>query len=201
MNKHFKLIFLLIIFTIINFYNPAIADNYPTMERDKELITVSFPAGTLFRGILQNSISTAENKLGDPVELIMPMDIQFKDYVCFPKYTRIIGKVVRIERPAYGRNSLIQFVFEKLILPEGDLINITGRFSNKSNDGIIGGEMTDRIGQRLVPIYAEGIGNCKRVVKYGPRKMGAETEMQAGSEWTIILDKPVKIDVIDDEEN
>lgn len=200
MNKFIKLISL-ILFIIVTFVNaPVFAENYPFSVKDQELFTVYFPSGTLFRGILQTRISSNENKIGDQIELIMPIDIQFQDHLCFPKDTRIIGKLVRVERPIEGRNALIQFVFEKLLLPEGDFINITGRISNKSNEGIVGGEITERIGQRKVLTQVEGIGNCTKIVKYGPRKIGTETSLQAGSEWTIILDKPIKLDIVENED-
>lgn len=198
MNKLIKLISLVILSIVIFNIAPAFAENYPFAIKDQELFTVYFPAGTLFRGILQARISSSENKIGDPIELIMPIDLQFQDHLCFPKDTKIIGKIVRIERPTEGRNAFLQFVFEKLLLPEGDFINIAARISNKGNEGIVGGETTERIGERKVLIQVEGIGNCTRLVKYGPRKMGSETALQAGSEWTIILDNPLKLDIIED---
>lgn len=201
MNLFKILLFLPVFFNLLMPAKCCFAESYPTVFKEDDFITINFPAGTFLKGILQSRLSTIDNNMGDTVELVVQSDVQYGDYLCFPRDTRVIGKIVKIEKPVVGRNAYIQIVFDKLIFPDYEYLNILGRISTKSNDGIIGGEQTDRVGQRKVPIYTEGIGGCNRIIKYGPRKMGAETIVHPGSEWTIIFDKPLKIVIMEDEYN
>lgn len=162
-------------------------------ENSDNIVSVKFPAGTMFKAILQDNISTSENNAGDEVSLIVPSDLMLGDTLCIPENSKFIGRIRRIEKAQQGRNGLIEVIFETLKFAEGQEISILAHVWTKDKTGILGGELTDHSRYKRVPVSIEGIGNIAQMVPDGPRIMGKETEILVGSEWIIVLDKDLNV--------
>ena len=164
-----------------------------------EYYKIRFPAGVFFKGILQHSLSTVYGTVGDRVDLIIPSDTIIEEVNCVPKGSKIIGRIIKLEKPKAGRNAYIQIVFHTLRMPSGQNIDILGHVWTSQNDGILGGKVTPRIGLRKVPHYVQDIGAYNQLKPYGPRKIGKELHIKAGTEWIVTLDKDLLLFIpIDD---
>ena len=162
---------------------------YSNLIENKNSYTAKFPSGTFLKGILQENLSTGTNHVGDTVTLIIPFDISLGNVLCIPKDSILIGKIVRLQRPQIGMNGLFQIVFHTLALSNDKNISILGHIWTKNNDGIIGGELTNRTSYKYVPHYIEGLQTILKKIPDGPRTMGKDTNITASTEWIIVLDK------------
>jgi len=189
----FFIIFIPILLFILSINSHVRADN--SLDGT---YNVNFPAGTMFKGILPHNLSTAYNNVNDKVELIIPVDIQIGDVICIPKDSKLIGSIIRLGRAQQGKNGFFEIVFNSLKLPDNQELNILAHVWTKDGTGVFGGEFTDRVGYKKVPHSILGIGSVVQLIPDGPRKMGKDTEILTGSEWILVLDKELKINIIKD---
>ncbi|MCK7467683.1 MAG: hypothetical protein MZU91_05875 [Desulfosudis oleivorans] len=68
----------------------------------------------------------------------------------------------------------------------------------KNGTGIIGGEITERSMFKNQVHSIEGIGDIAQLIPVGPRAMGMETEVYAGSEWIVALQRKLVINITKD---
>jgi len=171
---------------------------YQSSDSQDNSVLVSFPVGTMFKGILQYNASTKSNNVGDIIELILPADILVGDAICIPKNSKLIGDIIRLGRAQQGKNGFIEVVFNRLQFPDDQEISILAHVWTKDGTGILGGELTERIGYKKVSHSIWGIGSVAQLIPDGPRQMGKETEILTGSEWILVLDKELKLNIIKD---
>lgn len=195
--KYLNKINILIIFVLAVMFMPinSVYAEYPTLKEVKDYYISTFPSGTYLRGILREGISTGVNQAGDQVTLILSSNMFLQDVLCIPKDTLIVGKIVRLQRAKMGTNGLMQIVFNELILPTGQKIPMLGHVWSKNDEGMLGGDASDRTSFRSIPSDIEGIPIFVRTVPYGPRSMGKETEFPSSTEWIIVLDREITITV------
>ena len=133
------------------------------------------------------------NLAGDEVNLILPTDLYLQNTVCIPKNTIFTGKIVKLQKAKIGNNGGFQVIFHTLTLPEGQKVNVMGHIWSKEGNGLIGGESTQRTSIKNVPHYIQGISPFLQKIPDGPRAMGKETEITAGTEWIIVLDRDIEL--------
>jgi len=160
-------------------------------------LTVTFPKGSLFRGILQQKISTKINHIGDKVELIIPADIIFKNYLYIPANSKFVGRINKLSKSKPGQDGYLQIEINKLIIPDGRIIDVYAHIWTKKENGVIGGALTKRVGYKKAVHSIAGIGDVVQYLPAGPRIEGKETELLPGSEWIISLDKELKLNIDD----
>ncbi|MFH0702973.1 MAG: hypothetical protein V2B14_05490 [bacterium] len=199
MLSQYRLILFFILFLAFTVgLNTSIFAQNPSFNENINSYKVNFPAGTIFKAILQYKISTELNNPEDKVYLIVPDDINIGKIICIPKNSKFIGKIIDLKKAQIGQNGYFNIVIETLQFPNDKEISILGHIWTKENTGKIGGEFTERTKYRKVPYYIEGIGIIVQLVPDGPRQMGKETQQLSGSEWIIVLDKELNLDIAKD---
>ncbi|MCK7467682.1 MAG: hypothetical protein MZU91_05870 [Desulfosudis oleivorans] len=96
-------------------------------QGEVDFYTCDFPAGSQFRVILLQNISSELNNVGDLVEMIVPGDLQMGDNICVPRNAKFIGKIIRIEKPRIGKNASIELMFTSFVFPGEHEFDIIGR--------------------------------------------------------------------------
>jgi len=187
-------IFYIAIFCLLLIVQGAVAQSVNFKESEDQN-TINFYAGTLFKAVLQQKISTGVNNVGDRVEFITPADISLGETVCLPEGSRFIGKIVRLGKPTVGSNGYIQMIFDILRLPDGQDISIFASIWSKKGEGIFGGEPSLKTGYRPVVTDLQGIGSFIHMIPAGPREMGKDSELLPGSEVIIVLDKNLTFNI------
>ncbi len=93
--------------------------------------TGTIPAG-LIEARLTTRLSSATNKVGDPVEAVLtqPFLNAARDRVVLPTGTRLIGTVQQ-SQPArmWGRNGTLRFSFHQVVLPTGALAGVQSQMT------------------------------------------------------------------------
>lgn len=180
----------LTLFFILNL--PVFAQVF-SFEKQPNDNTATFPAGTLFKGVLQNRLSSAKSKVGDKVYLILPFDVKIGEITCIPAKSLVVGQVIDAQKAKEGRNGSIQVKFEKIMFPDGWTTKLAARLWDRTGQGIIGGEVTHRAAYKKVPHYMEDIGTVAQLVETGPRTMGREKVINPGTEFIIVLDDDLEV--------
>lgn len=164
-----------------------------SFEAEPDANTAVLPAGTIFKAIAQNTISSKINKVGDPVALLLSSDITVGKSVCIPKDSVLAGQVVELKQATEGRNGYFRIALSELIFPDGWRTVVTARIMDNAATDIIGGGNTPRTEFTKVPHYIEDIGPVVKLVKSGPRDMGKERALPAGKEVLIVLDRYLEV--------
>lgn len=184
--------FAVFVLLVLMFNSPVFAQVF-SFERYPSSNTATFPAGTLFKGILQNQLSSAKSKIGDKVYLMLPFDVKIGEMTCIPAKSMLIGQVIQVQKAREGNNGFIQVKFEYIKFPDGWGTPLEARVWDRNGQGIIGGELTHRIAYKKIPHNIENIGRVAQLVETGKRAMGKEKIIPVGSEFVIVLDSDLEV--------
>jgi hypothetical protein len=164
-----------------------------SFEKSPNLDIATFPAGTLFKGRLQNQLSSASNKIGDQVYLLIPFDIKIGKITYIPKKSMVIGQVIQAQKAKQGKNGYIQLKFEYIKFPDGWGTPLSAYVWSETGGGILGGEITKKVSFKKIPHYMSDIGTVVQLVETGQRAMGQEKIIPSGTEFIIVLDNDLEI--------
>lgn len=174
-------------------FNSAGFCRVSNFEKNPNPHTVTFSAGTLLQGILQEQLSSANNSVGDKVYLLMPSDIKIGKITCIPKKSIITGQIIQAQKAREGKNGFIQIRFDSIEFPDGWGTQLLAHVWNNEATGVIGGETTKRSTYRKIPHYIESMGIIAQLIETGPRITGKEKFIPAGTEFVIVLDNDLKV--------
>jgi hypothetical protein len=164
-----------------------------SFERHPTDDTVTLPAGTLFRGVLENNLSSERNKIGDRVLLLIPFDVKFGKFTIIPKKSYLVGQFIQVQKAQRGRNGLFQVKFEEIRFPDGKGARISAYIWNGNDKGVVGGEITKRMEVKKVPHYYENYMPFAQLIETGERVKGREVKIEAGTECVIVLDNDFEV--------
>jgi len=164
-----------------------------SFEKNPNLKNVTFPAGTLLKGSLQNQLSSTKNKMGDKIHLLIPFNVKIGEDTFIPARTLIIGQVIQTQKAQQGKNGFVQIKFEYMKFPDGWGTPISAHIWSSNGQGIIGGETTKRVSYKKIPHYTSETGIIAQLIETGKRAMGQEIFINAGSEFIIVLDNDLEI--------
>ena len=163
------------------------------VEDFSDYYAVTFPEGTYFSVILQEPIDTSINKQDDLIEAIIPADYYLDQLLIIPKGSRVIGRIVYLERAHMGRNTLVNIRFVAMISSNNAWeTRIDASIVDKNSDGSIGGQLTNRTKVKVIVHNIERIGPIGQGVPTGPREMGKEIYIPPGERWVIKLNEPAR---------
>lgn len=168
-----------------------------SFESESKEHTAVFPRGTMIKAVLQNTISTKINNVGDAAVFIVDSDLLIGNAICIPEGSYLYGKVLRIEKAKKGRDGLIQIIIYKIMFPDGWQTQMSGRIWTRDGTGIMGGNTTKRVEYKKIPHYIDRIGPVAQLVKTGERKMGQERAMPAGKNYIIVLNQDLKVNYLE----
>lgn len=186
--KYFTLA-ILMIFSL----NASVFCQVFSFEKNPNEHNMVFPAGSLFKGILQNDLDSLKNAPGDKVYLVIPADIKIGKATCIPKNSLITGEIIMIHNAIKGMNGYIQIKFEQIKYPDGTGSSLSAHIWSNEGKGIIGGEPTKRMSYRKMPHYIEDIGVVAQLIESGERAKGKEIHISPGSEFVIVLDNDLEV--------
>lgn len=189
--KIFKYIFtaLVVIFSL----NSAGFAQMFSFEKNPNIKSATFTAGTLFKGVLQNKISSADSNIGDKVYVLIPFNVKIGEVTCIPKRSMVTGQIIQAQKAQQGKNGFIQIKFDSIQFPDGWGTQLSGHVWNGGGNGIIGGETTKRIDYRKTPHYIANVGAVVQLVETGKRAMGQEKSLPIGTELIIVLDNDLNV--------
>lgn len=164
-----------------------------SFEKNPNLKTITLSAGTLIKGVLKNQLSSTNSKMGDKVYLLIPFNVKIGEVTCIPKKSLLIGQVIQVQKSQQGKNGFVQIKFESLQFPDGWGTPISAHIWSSNGQGLIGGEITKRVSYKKIPHYTSDSGTIAQLVESGPRAMGQETFINAGTEFIIVLDNDLEI--------
>ncbi len=154
----------------------------------------SFPAGSAIPVILQEGVSTESAVPGQTISAMVAQDIYFDSHLILSRNDRAFGHVAQATRPISGRNAILKLAFDEIDLVNGIRIPIKALADTGSPDFTWGGELTEGTKPVVVPYHVEGIGSYGRLMYRGPRAMGQQVNIQAGTALKLILQEPVSLD-------
>lgn len=192
-NKHIFILFALSLLFLLN--SAGFCQVFKFEKNPREHIA-TFPAGTFFKGVLQNEISSEKNGVGDKVYMIIPFDVKIGEVTCIPAQTLIIGEIIQIQKAQEGKNGFVQIKFDQMVFPDGTGTQMSGHIWS-GNKGILGGETTKRIAYKKVPHYIEDIGIVAKLVETGDRAMGKNKILPVGTECVVVLDNALKVNYLE----
>ena len=204
MNKFRKKIVLIITIIQIVFHSNQFVlaqhfDNLVSLPDLKGYQSVYLPTGSFIRGVLQYNISTEFNRPGDPVRILNPSDIYLKEMVVIPKGSVFAGNISELQKPVQGRNGYMKIVITHVIKPNGQIIPMQGHVWTSNKDSIIGGEITPKSSTKGIVHYLDNIKQpILQEVPAGPRVLGSNTLLTAGSYITIMLDQNLNLELLVD---
>ena len=149
------------------------------------------PKGSFVNGILAQTISSEFNNKQDAVKFLITQDFYSDNTIIIPKNSVFIGYVSDLKKAEQGRNGYFSVDFYGMLLPTGETIPMKGHLFSSSSSNILGGELTRRSGYKKTMHRSECFGRrgILQLNQYGPRILGSETKIKAGSEMVIMLDE------------
>jgi hypothetical protein len=185
-----------VISTIIFTANTACAQVF-SFKAKSDSGMATFPKGTMIKTKLIDTLSTKQNKVGDPVQLITVSDLLVGKAICIPEGALLTGQIIRLDHATQGRDGYFQVTINKITFPDGWNTKMLGTFWTGDGTGIIGGGTTSGSEYKKVPHFIEGIGGVNQLVKTGPLVMGQERAMVAGSEVIVVLESDLKVSYLE----
>lgn len=192
MIKRFSIIVFIIAlgFSFFLWTRQAYADQ---IEEFKDYYSVTIPKGRYFAVTSQQPIDSGVNKEDDLVLATFTSNIYVEELLIIPEGSKAIGRIVRLEKPHEGRNSLITIKFLSIAAPNNAWETpILASIVDKNSDGSIGGQLTKRTKLKAIVHNVERIGPYIQYVESGPRAMGKELFIPPGERWVIMLNKPAR---------
>ncbi|HSA07003.1 MAG TPA: hypothetical protein P5556_07465 [Candidatus Gastranaerophilales bacterium] len=153
----------------------------------------TFPKGTMLKAILQETVSTKDNQIGDRVSFVTVSDLTIGKATCIPKDSILLGQVIRLEKAKEGRDGYFQLSVNEIIFPDGWRTTLSATLWTADGMGIIGGAVTQMQEYKKIAHYIEDIGPVVQLVKTGARAMGQERAMLAGNNVIIVLEQQLQV--------
>ncbi len=164
-----------------------------SFEAEPDTGVALFPAGTMFRVVSQDKVSSNESKIGDRVSFMLVSDITVGKSVCIPEGSIFLGEVVELEQAQEGRNGYFRIAVVELVFADGWRTLINARVIDNSRTDIIGGRVTKRAEYKKIPHYIHRIGPVAKLARTGPRVIGQDRALSAGKELIIVLDRDLEV--------
>ncbi len=190
-----KYILIITIFILVS--NTAYSAVF-SFEDESDVGTAVFPSGTMFKTIIQNTVSTKDNNVGDSVSFVLVSDMVIGKSLCIPKGSVFLGRIVELKHPEQGRDGYLRIAIDELVFVDGWRTGVAARILDNNLTDIIGGGVTPRSEYKKVPHYIERIGPVVKLVKTGPREMGKNRALPAGQNLIIVLDRSLEVKYLQD---
>lgn len=185
--KHFILLFIICVVSA-KAYSAVFS-----FEAEPDVGTAVFPAGTMFRTILQNTVSSKDSKVGDKISMVLMSNVTVGKSICMPKDSVFLGEIIELRQADQGRDGYFRIIVGEVVFSDGWRTKLDARLSHSGNADAYGGQRTERTEYTKVPHYIQDIGPVVKLVKTGPRLMGQEKVLSEGEEVIIVLLKELQV--------
>jgi len=164
--------------------------------QEEQKINLVIPAGSFFRGILGQTVSSEYVNYQDKIKILIPSDFTIDNYVILPKNSLFIGTISSVGKAQRGMDGYFSIDIIGLMLPDGRQLEAKGFVSFGKNSKIYGGAFSRRAGHKntLHRASANGPKGVLLLQQDGPRMMGKEAKINMGDIVNIVLETPIKLD-------
>lgn len=183
---------LVVFLTIILLANTAHCAVF-SFEAEPDTGAAVFPTGTMFRVVIQQTISSKENKTGDPVSFRLVSDVTVGKSVCIPEGSVFLGEVIDISPAKEGRDGFFRIHIDELVLTDGWRTGLSARILDNRATDLVGGGITKRTEYRKIPHSIDGLGTVVQLVRTGPRAFGENRALPAEHELIIVLESDLEV--------
>ncbi len=166
----------------------------PPIIEEVSMSQQQFPVGTPLHVVLQDSLTTESAYVGQPVSAFITQDLFIGTKRALSRSDRLLGKVVRVEQPIFGKNAVLKINFNRIWLSKGYSMPIQGQVSTGKENDYWGGETTQGTKIEVVPYHVERIGTYGRIMHTGPRAMGEHVKLTPGTRLVFVLNEPLILD-------
>lgn len=106
-----------------------------TLMAEATATTIKIPDATTVHLSLTQSLSSATNKVDDPVAFEVTEDVKAGDVVAIPKGSAAVGHVVEVEpRRRLGRAGKLNFAIDNMKAPDGSNVRLRSSSARKGED-------------------------------------------------------------------
>ena len=194
-----KKIFLIFLFNLL-ITTPVFAlyghfDEFDTPNEEKK-INLVIPAGSFFRGILSQTVSSEYINYGDTIKILIPSDFTIQNNIVIPQNSLFIGSISSVGKAQRGLDGYFSIDIIGLVFPDGRQFEAKGYVSFGKNSKLYGGGFAKRIGHKstLHRSTANGPKGVLMLQQDGPRMLGKEAKITMGELINIVLLEEIKID-------
>ena len=154
------------------------------------------PKGSIFRGLIGQTVSSEYNNNGDIVKILVPSDFIYENRVVVPKNSMFIGQIYALEKAQQGRNGLFSINIIGIIFPDDRKVPLKGYVTSVKNNRVFGGEFSRRSGHKTVLHRAtpNGRKGVLQLQQNGPRVMGKETFIKMGDLVTLVIEEAANVE-------
>jgi len=164
-----------------------------SFEAENSTGTALLPKGTMIKAVLQETVSSKYNFVGDPVSFVTLSDLQVGNAVCLPKESYLTGKIVQLEKAQMGRDGYFQILIDEVIFPDGWRTALAAKVWTNDGTGVIGGGAAIKEEYKKIPHNIQDIGSVVQLVKTGAADMGLDRALLADSEMIIVLEDNLEV--------
>ena len=154
------------------------------------------PKGSIFRGMIGQTVSSEYNNNGDIIKILVPSDFIYENRVVVPKNSMFVGQVYALEKAQQGRNGLFSINVIGIIFPDDRQIPLKGYVTSVKSNKVFGGEFSRRSGHKTTLHRASPNGRkgVLQLQQNGPRVMGKETFIKMGDLVTIVIEEAANVE-------
>ena len=177
-------------FALYGNYDEFVKDVIP--EYQKPLI---IPAGSYFRGLTGETVSSEFNNEGDIIKIFVNADFTMNDEIIIPKNSLFICVVRNLGKAQQGMNGYFSIDVIGLAFPDGRKYAAKGYIIAPNNGKVFGGEFSRRSGHKNVLHRSSAFNRygAMELMQNGPRIMGKETMIKAGTLVNIAIEEAINV--------
>lgn len=164
--------------------------------KEEQKINLVIPAGSFFRGILGQTVSSEYINYEDKIKILIPSDFTIENYIVIPKNSLFIGSISSVGKAQRGLDGYFSIDIIGLVFPDGRQFVAKGYVSFGKNSKLYGGGFSRRAGHKS-SLHRAGANGPKGVLMLqqdGPRMFGKEAKLIMGELVNVVLLEEIKID-------
>ncbi|MCR4881219.1 MAG: hypothetical protein K6A44_04625 [bacterium] len=163
---------------------------------EEEYKPLVIPKGSIFRGLIGQTVSSEFNNNGDIIKIVIPSDFIYEDKVIVPKNSMFIGQIYNLEKAQQGRNGFFSINIIGLVFPDNRQFALQGYIPAAKGNRVFGGEFSRRSGHKSTLHRSACFGRkgTLELLQNGPRIMGKEARIQMGELVTIVIEEAANVE-------
>ncbi|MCA9840993.1 MAG: hypothetical protein KC475_02650 [Cyanobacteria bacterium HKST-UBA03] len=162
-------------------------------EPQTDTYAYEMPRGSMLSVILLDNLTTESALEGQPVLASVAQDMYVGQSLVLSRQDRVMGQVVRVDKPIEGRNAILEIHFYQLQLANGPVLPIDAVVDTGQSYPYWGGQLTKGTELKVVPYHIYQIGSYGRAMYRGPREKGIHIKIPPGERLVLTMQQPVKL--------
>ncbi|MEB3288190.1 MAG: hypothetical protein VKJ04_11900 [Vampirovibrionales bacterium] len=203
-------------------YNPNATNLYQAETVSLRGRVSTVPMGTMLMVRVDQPVSAAQNRLGEPVTGTLENDIFINDSIAIPAGSQVLGHVAAVEPPTHmGKHGTLDIRFDSIKLVDGTQVPMRAHIVTSDQTGVLKGDTYTKDVLKGVGIAAgaTGVGTLMGLsagsligsagagalfglgvgalggMTYAVVRKGKDVQIPSGSRLSITLDQPVTVNL------